>query len=85
MISAEAIKAFLGLESHPEGGFFVETYRCEAQIPKEVLPARYSGSRCCGTAIYYLVTPETFSAVHRLASDEIFHRGYPLRSRRAII
>jgi len=25
------------------------------------------------TAIYYLLTPETFSAIHRLQSDEIFH------------
>ncbi len=26
-----------------------------------------------GTAIYYLLAPETFSAMHRLKSDEIFH------------
>jgi uncharacterized protein len=25
------------------------------------------------TAIYYLLTPETFSALHRLRSDEVFH------------
>src|SRR5262245_4766103 len=25
------------------------------------------------TAIYYLLTPETFSAIHRLPGDEIFH------------
>jgi predicted cupin superfamily sugar epimerase len=37
------------------------------------LPSRYKGVRLFGTAIYYLLTPETFSAMHRLPSDEIFH------------
>src|SRR5262249_33731721 len=33
------------------------------------------------TAIYYLLTPETFSALHRLQSDEVFHfyLGSPVR------
>jgi predicted cupin superfamily sugar epimerase len=38
-----------------------------------VLPSRYSGPRAFGTCIYYLLTPTTFSAMHRLQSDEIFH------------
>jgi hypothetical protein len=73
MVSGEAIKAFLGLEQHPEGGFFVETYRADEDIPASALPERYLGRRAFGTCIYYLLTPETFSAIHRLASDEIFH------------
>ena len=36
-------------------------------------PGRGEGSRSLGTAIYYLMTPEAFSAMHRLATDEIFH------------
>ncbi len=73
MVSAEAIKAFLGLESHPEGGFFVETYRADEDIPASAVPERYMGRRSFGTCIYYLLTPDTFSAIHRMASDEIFH------------
>jgi len=73
MVTAEAIKAFLGLESHPEGGFFVETYRADEDIPASALPERYLGRRSFGTCIYYLLTPDTFSAIHRLASDETFH------------
>ncbi|HUL30572.1 MAG TPA: cupin domain-containing protein, partial [Thermodesulfobacteriota bacterium] len=42
-------------------------------IPEKALPSRYEGARSFGTAIYYLLTPETFSAMHRLRSDEIFH------------
>src|SRR5262249_5467348 len=37
------------------------------------LPNRYRGQRSASTAIYYLLTPNTFSAMHRLASDEVFH------------
>ncbi len=31
------------------------------------------GARRTGTAIYYLLEPETFSEIHRLKSDELFH------------
>ena len=34
---------------------------------------RYAGARRTGTAIYYLLEPETFSEMHRLRSDEVFH------------
>lgn len=34
---------------------------------------RYNGPRQTSTAIYYLLEPETFSEMHVLASDEIFH------------
>jgi hypothetical protein len=42
-------------------------------IPQECLQGRYSGSRTVATAIYYLLEPNTFSEIHRVASDEIFH------------
>ena len=34
---------------------------------------RYDGARRTGTAIYYLLEPDTFSEMHRLKSDEVFH------------
>jgi hypothetical protein len=34
---------------------------------------RYAGPRHTSTAIYYLLEPGTFSEMHRLKSDEIFH------------
>jgi predicted cupin superfamily sugar epimerase len=56
-----------------EGGFFAETYRSSEKVPPAALPSRYSGDRVFGTAIYYLLTPDTFSALHRLKSDEVYH------------
>lgn len=74
MITADQIVNSLHLKPHPEeGGYFVETYRSEELIPKEALPDRYKGERSFATAIYYLLTPDAFSALHRLQSDEIFH------------
>jgi len=56
-----------------EGGYFIETYRCDESIPKSGLPGRYGGDKAFSTAIYYLLTADTFSTIHRLISDEIFH------------
>ena len=73
-LDAEELIRILGLEPHPEeGGFFVETYRSDEQVALNGLPDRYTGARSHGTAIYYLLTPETFSEMHRLQSDEVFH------------
>ena len=72
MITAERLIKLLNLQPHPEGGYYAETYRSNELIPKELLE-RYSGPRSYGTAIYYLLTPQTFSAIHRLATDEIYH------------
>ncbi len=73
MITVDQVKSLLNLKPHPaEGGYFAETYRSGGSLRGEGLPARYKAPRSLGTAIYYLLTPDTFSAVHRLASDEIF-------------
>jgi uncharacterized protein len=71
--AADIINA-LGLVPHPkEGGYFRETYRARDALPASGVGARYAGARAVSTAIYYLLTPATFSALHRLASDEVFH------------
>jgi hypothetical protein len=72
-MTADEIRRLLGLAPHPEGGYFRETYRAAETLPRAALPARYAGDRAVSTAIYYLLTPDTFSALHRLASDEVFH------------
>jgi predicted cupin superfamily sugar epimerase len=56
-----------------EGGYFRETYRSKLTIPSNVLPDSYDGNRQITTAMFYLLTPEPFSAMHRLPGDEIFH------------
>ena len=74
LMTADELKKLLKLEPHPcEGGWFIQTWRAEETIPKTALPERYPSERAAGTAIYYLLEPHTFSELHRLASDEVFH------------
>ncbi len=74
-LTAEEVKRLLNLRPHPrEGGWFVRTYEADEIVSAEVFSdGRYDGPRRTGTAIYYLLEPGTFSEMHVLASDEIFH------------
>ncbi len=74
-MTADEVKELLGLAPHPrEGGWFVRTYEAAESLPAEAFKdGRYAGARRTGTAIYYLLEPETFSEMHRLQSDEVFH------------
>jgi predicted cupin superfamily sugar epimerase len=73
MLTAEQIRELLQMRPHPiEGGFFAETYRGVPVVPQSSLPG-YPGDRAISTAIYYLLTPDTFSAMHRVRGDEMFH------------
>lgn len=56
-----------------EGGYFRETYRAPLRFMPHALPPEYGHERSASTAIYYLLTPDTFSAIHRVKSDEVFH------------
>ena len=84
----------LGLEVHPEGGYFRQTYKSELRIlpdasgraralaegAPEVGPPGLHGSRAASTGIYFLLEGKNFSAFHRLRSDEMWHfyAGSPL-------
>ena len=73
-MKAEEVRQLLQLQPlEPEGGFFRETYRSRWQVPQEQLPEGVQGARSIGTAIYYMITPQTFSTLHRLPGTEIFH------------
>jgi hypothetical protein len=67
---ADAIIERLGLQPHPERGYFRETYRASASVRCD----SHDGARAASTAIYFLVTAsEPATHLHRLTSDEVFH------------
>ncbi|WP_343604057.1 cupin domain-containing protein [Fluviicola sp.] len=68
----EIIRAF-DLKSHPEGGFYYETYRSSDTLPGK--------NRQLLTSIYFLITGDSCSRFHRIQSDECwyFHEGSPLQ------
>ena len=69
----ELVEQF-GLKPHPEGGYYLETYRSEQQIETK------NGNRNIATAIYFLIEEGNVSNFHRIKSDEhwFFHEGSPL-------
>ncbi|GMV40447.1 MAG: cupin [Myxococcales bacterium] len=71
--TADEVIALLGLQPHPEGGHFVETWRA-------VDPA---GGRGAGTAIYFLLAAGERSHWHRVDAAEVWHwyAGAPLELR----
>ena len=68
--TADEVVALLGLEPHPEGGAFRETFR-DAGAPE---------GRGASTAIYYLLREGERSHWHRIDAAEVWHHyaGAPL-------
>ena len=63
-VTAQKLIELLGLSPLPgEGGMSLQTYLSTKKIGEE--PG--------GTAIYYLLTGEAFSHLHRLTGDEVYH------------
>ena len=60
----------LGLEPHPEGGYYKETYRSEMSI---IPDGSGKSPRNVSTSIYYLLPKGEFSSFHRIRSDELWH------------
>ena len=72
MTNIDQLIRYLRLELLPiEGGYFRQTWSSDDLVS---IPG-YDGQRPAGTAIYYLLTsdPDSFSALHRLATGEIYH------------
>jgi len=69
-MNAQEVIDRLGLQPHPEGGHYVETFRDHAD----------GGGRGAATAIYYLLAADEFSHWHRVDAVEIWHyyAGAPL-------
>lgn len=68
-MTADEVIALLGLQPHPEeGGWFAETWRDTRPVAVDGVSSTH-----LHTAIYYLLSPTSISAMHRLPGDEVFH------------
>jgi uncharacterized protein len=74
---AAGIIAELGLQSHPEGGWYRETYRSETTVESPAAGA----PRSAMTDIYFLLRVGEVSRFHRVLHDEVwnYYEGAPLR------
>lgn len=73
-MTAQQVIDYLQLEPLPvEGGYYRQTHRSEEMIDKKHFKTDYAEDKSIYTAIYYLLIPDTQSALHWLPTDEIFH------------
>jgi len=56
-----------------EGGYYRVTYTGDLRLPASVLPASIRAARPAKSVIYYLLTADTQSRLHRLETDEMWH------------
>jgi len=82
MVASDDVPAWtreLGMQRHPEGGWYRETWRADSVVQL----AGYPGTRPTATAIYFLLAPGDRSAWHVVRSAELWlwHRGGPLTLR----
>ena len=61
-MDAEAVIKMLGLQPHPEGGWYRETWRAPTRV----------GERSAGTAIHYLLQRHQRSHWHRIDASELW-------------
>jgi predicted cupin superfamily sugar epimerase len=75
-MTADEVIALLGLQPHPEGGHYIETFRD---------PATDANGRSRSTAIYFLLKQGESSHWHKVDAVETWHwhAGAPLRLRLA--
>lgn len=73
--AAELIDA-LSLTAHPEGGWYRQLFKSEERVTR----LRDGAGRSALTTIYFLLVEGTYSAWHRVESDEAWHfyEGQPL-------
>ncbi len=69
-MTAQEIVEKLNMLPHPEGGYYVETYRSDKQI----------GEHEIVSVIFFLLEPGQVSYWHKINQDELwfFHQGNPL-------
>lgn len=75
-LTAQELIELLDLEPlEGEGGLYRRTYLSADVLTAAHLPPRYGSDKPAGSAIYFLLTddPDSFSALHRLPTDEIYH------------
>jgi predicted cupin superfamily sugar epimerase len=57
----------------PEGGFIQLGHFSDITLPKEALPSRYTTDKRISGSILYLITEKSYSRMHFLPTDEIYH------------
>ncbi|KAL0481995.1 hypothetical protein AKO1_013158 [Acrasis kona] len=63
----EELKELYKLVPHPEGGYYVETYKDDVKVGRDGVV------RSASTGIYFLLTSGCVSHIHKIKSSEMWH------------
>lgn len=66
---AQHLITTLGLQPHPEGGWYRQVFKSDARVTR----MSDGADRSALTTIYFLLVEGTSSAWHRVSSDEVWH------------
>jgi len=73
-LTAADVIRILNLAPLPvEGGYYRVTYKGEFHVPANILPPEIVSDRPVKSVIYYLLTADSKSRLHRLVTDEMWH------------
>ncbi len=72
-MTADEVRALLGLEANATCGFVRETWRSALCVTPGGLEAPFADGRPLGSALYFLVTPAAPVKLHRIRNDQLYH------------
>jgi uncharacterized protein len=72
-LTAEQVRALLGLEPNATCGFVRTSYLSARSIAPGGLPAPFADGRPVGSALYSMVTPSAPVRLHRIRNDQLYH------------
>jgi predicted cupin superfamily sugar epimerase len=72
-LTAEDVRKLLQLEPNATCGFVRLTFLSQQAIAAGGLPAPFADGRPAGSALYFMVTPETPVRLHRIRNDQLYH------------
>jgi uncharacterized protein len=72
-LTAEQVRALLGLEANATCGFVRISYVSARSIAPGGLVAPFADGRPMGSALYFMVTPTSPVRLHRIRNDQLYH------------
>ena len=72
-MTAEEVRALLKLEPHATCGFVRVTFMSEKRIAPGGMPPPFAEGRPTGSALYFMVTPDSPVRLHRIHNDQLYH------------
>jgi uncharacterized protein len=72
-MTPDEVRNLLKLEPHATCGFVRVTFMSEKRIAPGGMPPPFAEGRPTGSALYFMVTPDSPVRLHRIHNDQLYH------------